>query len=332
MALVTLKEMLGHAHRNGYAVPMFNVVSIEFLDAILRAAVDARSPLILGVAEVHLEYVSLELLAPAIHQAAQVAPIPVVVHFDHGKALETVIRAIRAGFTSVMLDASDHPFEENVRITREVVRVARAVGASVEGEIGRMVGAEASLVPKEAREELFTNPEEAAEFVRQTKVDALAVSVGTVHGRYMGEPRLDFERLHRIAELVPLPLVLHGGSGTPSDQLKRAVELGVAKVNFFTDLQMATVEAMGRKIAERGEMASYGDVAQAAKGAIYQVAREKIGILGSEGVCSKATDLCASCKGCELRERGWEERIAEIAAKAALEALRRMGPKPSRSP
>jgi len=324
MALVTLREMLGHARRNGYAVPMFNVVSIEFLDAILRAAVDARSPVILGVAEVHLEYVSLDLLAPAIHEAARSAPIPVVVHFDHGETLEAVIRAIRAGFTSVMLDASEHPFEENVRITREVVRVARAVGASVEGEIGRMVGAEASLVPKEAREEFFTDPEEAAEFVRMTGVDALAVSVGTVHGRYKGEPRLDFERLRRISELVPVPLVLHGGSGTPADQLRRAVELGVAKVNFFTDLQVAAVGAMGRAIAEKGEMASYGDVAEAAKGAIYQVAREKMRILGSEGVCASKTELCSSCKGCELHERGWEERIAEIAARAAAEVMRRL--------
>ncbi len=324
MALVALREMLEHARRNGYAVGMFNVVSLEFLDAILKAAVDARSPVILGVAEVHMDYVSLELIAPAIHEAARSVPVPVVVHLDHAHTLDTVIRAIRMGFTSVMLDASEEPFEENVRITREVVRVAKAVGASVEGEIGRMVGAEASLVPKEAREELFTDPEEAAEFVKLTKVDALAVSVGTVHGRYRGEPRLDFERLRRIAELVDVPLVLHGGSGTPADQLQRAVSLGVAKVNFFTDLQVAAVQEIDQAIREKGEMTAYKDVAESAKEAVYRVVREKMRILGSEGVCSQVSDLCSVCKGCELSERRWEERIAEIAARAAIEAVRRV--------
>ena len=237
MSLINLKDLLNNAKQNKYAVGAFNITNLSSIDYMVDAAKEQQSPIILQVAEIHLRYFALEDIAPAIISAAKKADIPICVHLDHGLSFPTIIRAIRAGFTSVMYDGSVHPLDENIQTTKEIVKIAKSVGVSVEGEIGSIGGGESvgeSL--KEggvANKELFTKVEEAVRFYNETGIDALAVAIGNVHGFYKGEPELDFNRLTQIRDAVPLPLVLHGGSGISDDDFKKAISLGICKINFY---------------------------------------------------------------------------------------------------
>lgn len=246
--LVNLSEILHDAAKNKYGIGYFNLIDTDMLQATLDAAEETRSPIIIGSSEELMHYVSLDLLAPSILENAKRASVPVAVHFDHGFTFEGCMEALRNGFTSIMFDGSSLPFEENICKTREIVRVAHSFGASVEGEIGHVGQANLS---ENAKEDLYTTAEQAIKFSQKTNVDALAVSIGTAHGKYIKTPKLDLERLKEIHSSVTTPLVLHGGSGVSEEDFKACVQQGISKINVFTDL-CAAGEAAGRASCKEG--------------------------------------------------------------------------------
>ena len=234
--LVNLNDVLYDAQKNHYGVGLFNTVDTDMLEAVISAAEELKSPVIIGTAEVLLPYGELSLISPAIISAAKRASVPVVVHYDHGVTFERCIEALKLGYSSVMFDGSAESVEDNLRATAEMVKIAHAFGATVEGEIGH-VGQGAS--GDNELTDMYTTPEEAEAFVRKTGVDALAVAIGTAHGAYKTKPRLDIARLAKIREKIDTPLVLHGGSGLSDDDFRNTIKNGIAKVNIFTDLCVA---------------------------------------------------------------------------------------------
>jgi fructose-bisphosphate aldolase class II len=281
MALVTLKELLADAVKRGYAVGSFNMVSFGFLNGILEAAEEEKSPVILSIAEVHLPHMKVEQFVPAAIQSAQNAQVPVAIHLDHGMHFDTVIKAIRWGFSSVMYDGSERPYEENLNTTRLVVRIAHAAGVSVEAELGRVGGVEASGTEGAGAREFFTDPGLAAEFVNETGVDALAVSIGNAHGFYKSAPKLDYALVKKIRSAVGVPLVLHGGSGIPDESIIKAIRLGISKINFFTEMSFAAVKRIEEFM--RTSPKGYEYIALEAKSAIKDVVGNRMRIFGSSG-------------------------------------------------
>ena len=239
--LVTLNEVLKPAQREHYAVGLFNTTDSDMLEAAIGAAEELRAPIIIGTAEVLLPYGELKLIAPGLVAAAKRATVPVVIHYDHGLTFERTMEALKLGFSSVMFDASAKPHDQNLAETAEVVKVAHAFGASVEGEIGHVGSAAACDNDKT---DMYTTPEEADEFIRATGVDALAVAIGSAHGVYKTKPKLNVQRLAEIRAKVGVPLVLHGGSGLSDDDFRNTIREGIAKVNVFTDLCLAGDAAM----------------------------------------------------------------------------------------
>ncbi len=280
MALVTLKEILEDADRRGYAVGSFNMVSFGFLNGILEAAEEERSPVILSVAEVHLPHMDIEQFAPVAVESAKKASVPVAFHLDHGLHFEIIIKAIKWGFTSVMYDGSSLDYEENVKNTELLSRIVKAAGLSIEAELGR-VGGEEGSEGANVNEEFFTDPELAEIFVDRTNIDALAVAVGNAHGFYKRKPKLDFERIKKIKERCGIPLVLHGGSGLSDEDFIRAIRMGISKVNFFTGMTYAAVQRIKEFI--KTDPKGYEWIALEAKNAIKDVVREKMRIFGSSG-------------------------------------------------
>lgn len=249
MPLVNMRDMLEHAYHNGYAVGGFDLVSLDFLEAILAAGEAQRSPLILSLAESHFEYYDFELAMAAAELAARRSSIPVAIHLDHGASLESAVKAINLGCNGVMVDASQEAFAGNVAMTKKIVDMAHACGVPVEGELGYVAGVEGEDAEKHPGEVIYTSVEEAKAYVAQTSVDLLAVSVGTVHGRMKGEPVLDFDRLQQINEALRIPLVIHGGTGLSDEQFKCLIENGVAKINYYTALSDAAGKRMRDNIA-----------------------------------------------------------------------------------
>lgn len=238
--MTNLATLLSDAQKGKYAVGSFNVYNYETIRGVIDAGKDLRYPTIVAFGANYLSNMELDEVAVLVDTMAAKADIPVVLHLDHCKSFETIIKAIKAGFTSVMYDGSSLPFAENMIKTSEIVAIAHAANVSVEAELGALAGGEFSN--EEAAEEIYTNPDQAAQFVETTKVDALAVSIGTVHGMYKGTPRIDIGVLKRIAALVDIPLVLHGGSGTPEDIVKECIRHGIAKINVNTEISMYTIE------------------------------------------------------------------------------------------
>ena len=222
---------------------LFNTVNLEMARGVLAAAEEQNAPVIIGTAEVLLPYGPLEELSWLLLPMARRAKVPVVVHLDHGLHYETCRRALELGFTSVMYDCSTDPYEENVRKVREMVELAHSYGATVEAELGHVGDNPAEGSAPVSPEACYTSPEEARDFVEKTGVDALAVAVGTAHGAYRFPPKLDFDRISRIAQAVHVPLVLHGGSGLSDDDFREAIRRGIAKVNIFTDINVAGAQA-----------------------------------------------------------------------------------------
>jgi fructose-bisphosphate aldolase class II len=282
MALVTLNELLKDAQKRGYAVGSFNMVSFGFLNGILEAAEEEKSPVILSIAEVHLPHMQVEQFIPAAIHSAQNARIPVAIHLDHGFHFDTVVKAIRWGFSSVMYDGSGLPFEENLDTTKLVTRIAKAAGVSVEAELGRVGGEEASgKETSETQDDKLTDPVLAARFVEESGIDALAISVGNAHGFYKTLPSLDFNLIRKIRDHVEIPLVLHGGSGIPDESFIKAIRLGICKINFFTGMSFAAVVRIKEFI--KTDPKGYEWIAFEAKNAIRDVARERMRIFGSSG-------------------------------------------------
>lgn len=239
--LVNLNEVLKKAQKGKYAVGLFNTTDTDMLQAVIEAAEESNSPVILGTAEVLLPYGELKLIAPSVIAAAKRAKVPVVVHYDHGLTFDRCIEALKLGFSSIMFDGSAKPYEQNIAETREMVKIAHAFGATVEGEIGHVGEAakEDNLLT-----DMYTTPEEAKAYLEATGVDALAVAIGSAHGVYKKKPMLNIERLKEISGEVKVPLVLHGGSGLSDDDFKNTIRNGIAKVNIFTDLCLAGERAM----------------------------------------------------------------------------------------
>ncbi|HDP69825.1 MAG TPA: class II fructose-1,6-bisphosphate aldolase [Actinobacteria bacterium] len=246
--LVTMKEQLQKAKEGKYAVGMFNVMTVEMLQAVIEAAEEMRSPVIVGTSEGMASYIGIKNIAAMVKIAAEATDIPISLHLDHGTKLETLKKTIDAGYTSVMIDGSKNPLEENIAITREGAAIASPHGVTVEGELGRISGTEDTISVSE-REASMTMPDEAEKFVAETGVDCLAVSIGNAHGIYKGEPKLDFDRLREIKKRVSTLLVLHGASGIPDDAVQEAITIGICKINIATDLQVAFISRV-RKILE----------------------------------------------------------------------------------
>ena len=280
MALVTVAELLNKAQKEGYAVGAFNCNNMEIVQAIVAAAEAENSPVIIQASQGAIKYAGIDFIAALSMQAAQKARVPVALHLDHGTSLEQVMACIRHGFTSVMIDGSKYPFAENVALTKKVVELAHAIGVSVEAELGKIGGTEDDISVDE-RDAFFTDPEDAREFVERTGVDSLAVAIGTAHGRYKGVPKLDFERLAKIRELVHIPLVLHGSSGVPDEDIKKAVSLGVAKVNIDTNIREAFVGKMREVLEKNPDEIDPRKILGPAKEAAIEIIREKIRVFGS---------------------------------------------------
>ena len=271
--LANLNDVLPQAQRGGYAVGLFNTIDTDMLEAVIAAAERMRAPVIIGTAEVRLPYGELRLIAPSIIAAAHRAAVPVVVHYDHGLTFDRCMEALKLGFTSVMFDGSAGEPSANRAATREMVRSAHAMGATVEGEIGHVGEAARG---DETTSDRYTTPDEAAEFIAATGVDAMAVAIGTAHGAYKTKPQLDLARLRAIRARVNTPVVLHGGSGLSDDDFRSTIRDGIAKVNIFTDLCCAGADAMARG-------GDYLAIRRAKVAAIQAAVERKMQLFGSDG-------------------------------------------------
>ena len=282
MNLVSLKDVLEPAEKGGYAVGAFNANNMEIVQAIIESAAVERSPVILQASQGAINYAGLDYIVALVKAAAQGTDVPVVLHLDHGTDFDQVMRCIRSGFSSVMFDGSRLPLDENIAMTRRVVEIARAVGVSVEAELGKIGGTEDDISVEE-REALFTDPAEAERFVKETEVDALAVAIGTAHGPYKGEPRLDFPRLKRIKELTGAPIVLHGSSGVPDDAIRKAISLGVSKINIDTDIRQAFTSGITEFIKKNPDNIDPRKMLAPAKAEMKKKVKEKMRLFGCAG-------------------------------------------------
>lgn len=285
MPLVPVKELLDKAEAGGYAVGAFNCNNMEIIQAIVEAAEAEQAPVIVQASQGAIKYAGLEYITALTRIAGENAAVPVALHLDHGTSFEQVIQCIRYGFTSVMIDGSKLALADNIALTKRVLEVARAVGVSVEAELGKIGGTEDDITVDEWEANL-TDPAEAKEFVEATGVDSLAIAIGTAHGQYKGIPKLDFARLQKIKELVKIPIVLHGSSGVPDDAIRRAIELGVRKVNIDTNLREAFVAGVREVLAANPKEIDPRKVLGPAKKAMSAVIREKIRLFGSSGQAS----------------------------------------------
>jgi fructose-bisphosphate aldolase class II len=241
--LVTLNDVLKDAQKNKYAVGLFNTVNLEMAKGVISAAEETKSPVIIGTAEVLLPYASLEDLSYILVPMAKKAKVPVVLHFDHGLTPELIVKALSLGFSSVMYDCSTDSFEANIAKCKEMSKIAKIFGASIEAELGHVGAVSADAAEADEYESIYTEPAQAKEFVELTNADALAVAIGTAHGAYKSKPKLDIQRLKEIAATIDTPLVLHGGSGLSDEDFRNCISNGISKVNIFTDINVAAAKA-----------------------------------------------------------------------------------------
>lgn len=274
-------ELLETALRNIYAIGAFNVYNLEGVKAVVTAAEEMRSPVMLQLHPSALIYGGAALVALCL-EAARQAQVPVSVHLDHSTSASDIRRALDAGMTSVMADGSHLPYEQNLAFTREMTLLAHQKGAVVEAEIGRISGTEDGLTISE-KEAKMTDPDQAREFVRETQVDALAVTIGNVHGEYKSPPRLDFARLERIRSRVDIPLVLHGASGLPESMISQSISLGVCKFNVNTEVRQAYMQSLKEDVCNPQNKPDLVDVMDHAIVRMQSVIAEKLLIFGSVG-------------------------------------------------
>ena len=306
MPLISAKVILDDANKNGYAVGAFNVNNMEFLQAIFTAADSEKSPVIIAASEGAMKYAGAEMLYSMVKTLSDAHPrIPAALHLDHGSNIKAVMTAVKAGFTSVMIDASHFPYEENLKMTKQIVGICHPVGISVEAELGRLQGVEDNVSVAE-RDAVLVNPVEAHDFVESSGIDFLAPAIGTSHGafKFKGEAKLDFERLKKVKELTGIPLVLHGASsvpeasskrfeefggdlkgakGVPFDILKEAVKFGINKVNTDTDLRISFLAKVRESIATDKSQIDPRKIFGPARDYVIEVIRERMKVLGSSG-------------------------------------------------
>ena len=302
--LVTNKDLMVPARKNGYAVGAFNVQNLESMQAVAEAAAEEKSPAILQITPSVIKYAGLPYISGLVKTAAQLSPVPLTMHLDHGEDFDTASKCVEAGFTSVMIDGSFLKFDENVTLTKRVVDIAHPKGVSVEAELGKLAGIEERSV--EEKEAILTDPKTAVEFVEKTGVDTLAVAIGTSHGAYKfkSESKLDIERLRTISQIISIPLVLHGASsvpqwliekatkygaslggakGIPEEELKKAISFGIAKINIDTDLRLAFTATVREVLANSPKEFDPRKILGPAKEAMKEVAKSKMRLFGSSG-------------------------------------------------
>lgn len=282
MPLVGVDILLLHAQQEGYAVGAFNANNMEIVQAIIQAAEMEKSPVIMQASQGAIKYAGLEFITGMVKIAAEQSPVPVALHLDHGTDFDQVIKCIRSGFTSVMFDGSKLSLEDNIKTTKKILEIANPIGVSVEAELGKIGGTEDD-VHVDMREAAFTDPEEARYFVEQTGIKSLAIAIGTAHGQYKGEPQLDFDRLATIQRLVNIPIVLHGSSGVPDAAVRKAISLGVCKVNIDTNIREAFVGAMREVVSNKPGEIDPRQILGPAREAAVAVIREKMRVFGSTG-------------------------------------------------
>ncbi len=284
MALVTLKTNLDKAYREHYAVGSFNIMDLTFLEAIVEAAREQQSPVIISIAEAHYPFITLENMVPLVHMIAAREKVDMTLNLDHGLTMGGIETALEMGFTSIMFDGSSLEYEENIRQTREVVAICRPQGVSVEAELGIIGGDEGGALEGSADPALYTDVAQAGQFVKETGIDALAVAIGNSHGKYKGEPHLDFERLKAIRDATGIPLVLHGGSGISEADFKRAISLGIAKINFFTGNAQAALAVTRSAMAKESKTQNdYPLMVRQIKEAVRGSVATQMRIFGSAG-------------------------------------------------
>jgi len=282
MPLLPMRQLLDAAEQGKYAVGAFNCNNMEIVQAIINAAEAEHAPVIIQASQGALKYAGIDYIVGLTRLAAQQSTVPVALHLDHGTSFEQCMQCIGKGFTSVMIDGSKHAVEENIALTNRVLEVARACGVSVEGELGKITGTEDDIYVSE-KESMYTEPSEAIYFMEQTGVDALAIAIGTAHGQYKGEPKLDLERLAEIDTLVDVPIVLHGSSGVPDDLIRAAIERGVRKVNIDTNIREAFMAAAKEAWDKNPAELDPRKVLAPAREAATAIIREKIRLFGSSG-------------------------------------------------
>lgn len=282
MPLVNLKYLMDRAEEGKYAVGAFNCNNMEIIQAIVEAAVEEKSPVIIQASQGAIKYAGLDYIVALVKTAADTSDIPICLHLDHGTDFNQVKECIDRGFSSVMYDGSKHPIDENIRITNEVLKLAREKDVSVEGELGKIVGTEddVHVDEKDAR---YTKPEEAKYYVDNTGVDALAIAIGTAHGQYKGEPKLRFDILEEVKQLIDTPIVLHGSSGVPDAAILRAIELGVRKINIDTNIREAFVKGVHQAIEANPKEIDPRKILGPAKEEMKNIIKEKIRLFGSSG-------------------------------------------------
>jgi len=300
--LLANRQILASAMAEKYAVGAFNVHNLESLQAVVTAAEEENSPVIVAVTPSAIKYAGLNYLGKLVKNAAGNVPVPMSLHLDHGENSKTIKKCMDAGFTSVMIDGSHLDFEENIKLAERIVELAHVKGVSVEAELGRLVGVEEVSV--EEKETILTDPEAAKEFVERTDVDALAVAIGTSHGvyKFQGEPKLDFGRLTEIRQKVDIPLVLHGASGVPAwivekatkygaelagakgipdENIKQAIRLGIAKINIDTDLRLAFIATIREVLATKPTQFDPRRILGPARETMKRVVKRKMRLFGS---------------------------------------------------
>lgn len=280
MPLVTSEQMLTEAQKGGYAVGAFNVENMEMVKAVIAAAEELHAPVMLQTTPSTVKYGTLETYFAIVAAEAKKATVPVCLHLDHGSSFELAVQAVKAGYTSVMIDGSHEDFEGNIAVSKRVADVAKACGIPVEAELGKVGGKEDDL---EADADTNTDPMEAKEFVERTGVTSLAVAIGTAHGFYKGTPVLDKERVSEIRKVVSIPLVLHGASGLSDEEVRECVRRGICKVNFATELRAAYTDAGKKLIAEKPETFDPKKLGIVGMEAVKQLVMERMKVCGCDG-------------------------------------------------
>lgn len=280
MPLVTSTKMLSDAQKGGYAIGAFNVENMEMVKAVIAAAEELNAPVMLQTTPSTVKYGTLETYFAIVAAEAQKASVPVCLHLDHGSSFELAIQAIKAGYTSVMIDGSHESFEDNIALSKKVADVAAACGIPVEAELGKVGGKEDDL---EAEADTYTDPREAKEFVERTGVTSLAIAIGTAHGFYEGVPVLDKARISQVRELVSVPLVLHGASGISDDDVRDCVSRGMCKVNFATELRVAYTDAGKKLIQEKPDTFDPKKLGVVGMDAVKELVKNRMKVCGCDG-------------------------------------------------
>ncbi len=303
MALLPMKELLGHAQREGYAVGSFNTNNFEFTKAIVRTAAEEKSPVVIAASEGAIAYAGSKTMVAMVSSLANEYGVRASLHLDHGRSLDLIEECLNAGFASIMIDGSHLGFRENIALTKRVVDMCRPLGVSVEGELGRIAGSEENVTSVEST---FTDPDEAETFAEQTRIDALAIAVGTAHGprKFKGTPRFSMDTISEIKKRVRIPLVLHGASavpqyivdrgnkagarwdgtsGVPDDSIAEAITRGISKVNIDTDTKMAFLCGIRETLLKNPHVTDPRKVLNPAIDLIVEVVRQKMRLFGSSG-------------------------------------------------